>query len=68
MNKRIKSFLWRLGAYIVVAALAFIVKNISELELPDVVVMLVTLLSGEATKWLNTKYELEAKVGSLIKR
>lgn len=53
--KRLKSFAWRLGSYIVVAALAFISENIGLLELPVHVATIIALVCGEVTKALNKK-------------
>ncbi len=50
---RTKSFFWRLGAYVVVAILNFIAENIGLFELPPLIVMLVALVCGEVTKYLN---------------
>lgn len=53
--KRLKSFAWRLGSYIVVAALAFISENIGLLELPPYLATIIALVCGEVTKALNKK-------------
>lgn len=52
--KRLKSFAWRLGAYIVVAALAWIAKNLGDLGLPASITAILALILGEITKFLNT--------------
>ena len=52
--KRIKSFLWRLGSYLVVAALAWISDNIGLLELSPMLTTVIALVLGEITKALNT--------------
>ena len=53
LKKRFKSFIWRLGAYIIVAFLAFIVDNIGLFGLPAAVVAIIALVIGEITKYLN---------------
>lgn len=58
LKKRLLSFAWRLGAYIVVTALAFTVDSLSGLGAPASVVAVVALIVGEITKWLNKKYQL----------
>lgn len=58
LQKRLYSFLWRLGAVMVIAGLNFIIKNISELGLPVIWVTVIGLLLGEVTKFLNNKYQL----------
>lgn len=54
LKKRISSFLWRGGAIAVVAFLSFVVKNIGEFNLPEYIVVIVGLIIGEITKYLNT--------------
>lgn len=56
LKKRAKSFAWRLGAYIVVSALAFVADNLGLVELPASVVAIATLVIGEITKQINNKY------------
>lgn len=53
--KRLKSFLWRFAAYMVVAALAWISENIGMLELSPFWTTVVALVLGEITKALNKK-------------
>ena len=55
LKKRLKSFAWRLGSYIVVAVLAWIADNIGLLELPPYLATIIALVCGEGTKALNTK-------------
>jgi len=52
---RLKSFAWRLGAYLGVAGLAWIADNIGLLELPPYIATIIALVIGEITKALNTK-------------
>jgi len=68
MNNRIKSFLWRLGAYIVVSAISYTVANLADLGVNEQLVTIIALIAGEITKWINTQYQLEAKVGRALKR
>lgn len=68
MNNRIKSFLWRFGAYVVVSALSFVVANLADLGVNAQLVAVIALIVGEITKWINTEYQLEAKVGRAMKR
>lgn len=53
--KRLKSFAWRFGAWLVVASLAWVLKNIGLLELPPEVTAVISFGIGELTKYLNTK-------------
>lgn len=52
--KRFKSLLWRLGAMIGVALVAFVLNNINLVSLPDWIIVVVGLVGGEITKYLNT--------------
>lgn len=52
---RLKSFTWRLGAYLVVAGLAWASDNAGMLELSPAVTTVIALVLGEVTKYLNTK-------------
>jgi hypothetical protein len=61
-KKRLLSFLWRLGVYVVVAGIGFIVQNLTELGVKPEVVAVIALIAGEVTKWLNSKYQLGARV------
>lgn len=53
-KKRLYSFLWRFAIYLVVVAGNYMVENISDLGLSEGYVVLVTLVIGEITKYLNT--------------
>lgn len=58
LKARLLSFIWRLGAYLVVAALAFIQQNLTDFEVSPTVIALLGLVCGEITKYLNNKYQL----------
>lgn len=53
MVNRIKSFLWRFGAYLAVAGLAWISENIGLLDLSPTVTAVIAYVIGEITKYLN---------------
>jgi len=60
MNKeqlipRLKSFAWRLGSYVVVSAIAFLGENIGLFTTNPQIIVLVALVSGEVTKYFNSK-------------
>lgn len=57
--KRIKSLLWRAGAFAVVAFLTFIIENIADVGIASQWVVLVSLLLGEVTKFLNNQIHRE---------
>ena len=58
-RKRVKSFSWRFGAYLVVSALNFLVVNLSGFGLPHQWIVLIAFVVGEITKYLNKKYQLK---------
>ena len=53
--KRLKSFVWRLGMVTVVFALEWVSGNVGLLELSPQVTMVLGLIAGEVSKYLNTK-------------
>jgi hypothetical protein len=53
LKKRLKSFSWRLGGMVVVAVLAFVIDNATLLEIPPYLVVILGLILGEVTKYLN---------------
>jgi len=67
MNKQVKSFLWRLGAMVVVTAINYTVENLTGLGVSEPLVVIIGLVSGEITKIINKKYLIEEKVGSIFK-
>ena len=68
LKKRLLSFAWRLGAYMVVAGIGFIVKNLTNLGVSAEITAVVALIAGEFTKWLNSKYELGSKILGTFKK
>lgn len=56
--KRIKSFLWRAGAFVVVSGLSAIVDMLGIMKVDPIIITLVSLVVGEITKYVNT-YSLE---------
>ena len=50
---RLKSFAWRLGGYIVVALLAFLLDTLKVLEVGPTIITVVALVVGEITKFIN---------------
>ena len=62
LQKRIESFLWRLGGMVVIAILGFLVEpdtiqalRESGVAVPALAIAVVGLLMGEATKFLKRK-------------
>lgn len=53
--KRLKSFTWRLGMVTLVFGLEWVSSNIGLLELQVQVTMVLGLIAGEISKYLNTK-------------
>lgn len=51
--KRAKSFGWRLGMMIAVAVIAFITDNAVDLQIPSWGVVVLGLVAGELSKYLN---------------
>jgi len=55
LKKRVKSFLWRGGMVLLVAAFDYIGTNIGVFDLSPEMVTFVGLITGEISKWLNRK-------------
>ncbi len=57
LEKRIKSFIWRLGGILVVMSLGFIIEpEISNMiGVPEIMITIIGLVIGEITKELNRK-------------
>lgn len=59
MNKkftnRLKSFLWRLGMMVLAFTANYISTNLAGLELSPVATMIIGLLLGELSKFLNVE-------------
>jgi len=53
--KRVKSFGWRVAVMSVVILLDFGTENAAGIEIPDVLTVIIGLVSGELTKYLNRK-------------
>ncbi|HEX9503634.1 MAG TPA: hypothetical protein VF974_04920 [Patescibacteria group bacterium] len=50
---RVKSFAWRLGVVVAVAAVNFAVKDVTNMGLSGEWVTVIGLIGGEVTKFLN---------------
>lgn len=53
--KRAKSFGWRIGVYLTIAAVNYVVEDVTSWGLSPEWVTAVSLVGGEATKYLNSK-------------
>jgi hypothetical protein len=51
--KRLKSLAWRLSIATATFMVAFLLENLQVLELPPMVTMLIALVLGEVSKYLN---------------
>lgn len=54
--KRLKSFGWRLAGMLAVAILDFASANIGLFNLPNEMTVVIGLIVGELTKYLNTRH------------
>ena len=54
MTNRIKSFCWRLGMVLLAAGIDFVIANITDFNMPAQYTVLLGLVLGEVSKWLNT--------------
>lgn len=58
LKKRLKSLAWRIGSMSLVIVLDWVITNLGLFNLPDVAVILIGLICGELTKWLNSNTDL----------
>lgn len=56
---RFKSLLWRLCAFIVVGIIDFAIVELSNFQIDGRILLLVSLILGEVSKFLNNKYGLK---------
>ena len=61
-KKRVLSFIWRYGAFLVVSSLGFLLKQLGATELPQEAIILISYIIGEITKHINKKYHFNLKV------
>jgi hypothetical protein len=54
VKNRLKSFAWRLGGMVLVAVIGFVIDNETALNVPSWLVVVLGLVMGETTKYLNT--------------
>lgn len=53
--KRLKSFIWRMGWVVLLAFVNFLTDNLGLFGLPQEVVVILALVLGEVSKFLNAK-------------
>jgi len=53
---RLKSFGWRTSMMVLALFLDFMAQNIGLFEIPPEAVVVLGLIFGEISKWINTKY------------
>ena len=64
MEKRIKSFLWRVAMVGLAAIIDFLLNSLMNVEIPNQYVVLAGLVLGEISKWLNNKYKYKNNGGN----
>lgn len=53
LMKRLKSFIWRLGMAVVAFSVAWTLENLELLDLSPMATVVLTLVLGEISKYLN---------------
>ena len=61
ISNRIKSFLWRFGAYLISIGLVWLIDNIASLQLSPFLTTLIGLGLGEISKYWNNKMKFAGK-------
>lgn len=62
--KRIKSFLWRAVMMLLAIAVQFALDNLTQFQLSPQLTILIGLVLGELSKWLNTGLPSPEKTGT----
>jgi hypothetical protein len=57
LKKRLKSFAWRTAMLMLALFLAELAYEINLVDIPDIYRLLIGLLAGELSKYLNNKYQ-----------
>ena len=60
--KRLKSLSWRAGMMIAAIVVDFLISNIGLFELPDVLTVVLGLMLGEISKYLNSAKDTEISI------
>jgi len=55
IKKRIYSLLWRAGMMGLATIVTFFIDNLADLQLGTFLTVIIGLVLGEISKWLNTK-------------
>jgi len=55
LKKRLQSFAWRAGMMLIAISLQFAIENASELNISPLATVLLGLVLGEVSKYLNAK-------------
>lgn len=55
LKSRLKSFAWRLGMMVAAAVVAFLMDNLQLLDLGPTITVVLGLVLGEVSKYLNTQ-------------
>lgn len=54
LTKRVKSFLWRTGAFTVVAGFGLLIDTLTIYQVDPAIITVLGLVAGEVTKYVNT--------------
>ena len=56
LDNRIKSLLWRAAMMAIVAGIDVVLQELTMFNMPDAVTLILGLVLGEVSKFLNNKY------------
>lgn len=68
MKNRLKSFAWRLSMMIIVALVNYVTANYTGFGLSPELTVVVGLIAGEISKFLNTEIEVKEVTTSVAKK
>lgn len=62
-KKRFFSFLWRTGWMVAASLIAFLTQSLGDFNLPPYITVVLGLVLGEISKWVNNAMKLGRAIG-----
>ena len=65
-KKRFWSFVWRSGWMVAASGITFVTQSLGDFNLPPYVVIVLGLVLGELSKWVNNAIKLGKAIGKAV--
>ena len=65
-KKRFFSFLWRISWMVAASGIAFLTQSLGDFNLPPYIVIILGLVLGEISKWVNNAIKLGRAIGKAV--